>query len=594
MHQNPNIKVYLKSLEKSNIQDAEDIIRELQRIEDVEEDDATDLYIELLYERYRDMTNKNQHPNSQDGAVIISPALDALDLTKSQDPANSEFNEGLYTHENFGYKSYRQELWQKPVREEYGISNYLSDAKLTFPMTKKEFDVILHTTKNVRQHGNQLEILLKLRHGDEDPTFDFLNTDSSLNALFVALKELPEDAFWNVFLGKDKPVAEENSGRLPGDDCDADQVPLIGAQQLLASMYEDEGELNSAEGTEEDNSIDISSRIPRSEPPSGSSECVQDAQGGKASDALDASERSPFTVDEEPVPALEEESKVPTPAAGEAKEEEEPEDDLLDEDVDEDKFWGAAHKRRKYFLLTQLRLSRLNRARELRGHFSAALPQSTETEPPPLVPLPLKVSEDEIQETQRDSRSPSSSSTSSSSGGSMRRRRARERAQSSGSRSGSESSGDPSAKRPRRSRSTSRSEEEDTKKLNISQERSKSSRGGEMERGRSESSSSCNSDSGGRKEKRDRSRERDISILLPSKDRDSETERERDSLRSSPSRSGFTSALWRLSNRYAQSLLNGVDFQQVTKPLTVKSDNSFLGLGLSFQEKVHRVLKEIV
>jgi hypothetical protein len=61
-------------------------------------------------------------------------------------------------------KSRHEELWEKPKREDYSISPHLDiPDHMALPMTKKQYDIILHTSKSIRQHGNQFEILLKVK-----------------------------------------------------------------------------------------------------------------------------------------------------------------------------------------------------------------------------------------------------------------------------------------------------------------------------------------------------------------------------------------------------------------------------------------------
>lgn len=107
------------------------------------------------------------------------------------------------------YISNRTELWERPSREDYVIPYTLQLAMMDnpaidLPMTRKQFDIMLHTIKNIREKGKQFEILLKVKQADNNPMFDFLNDDSNLFELYQYLKIVQEEDFWSIFLRKDE------------------------------------------------------------------------------------------------------------------------------------------------------------------------------------------------------------------------------------------------------------------------------------------------------------------------------------------------------------------------------------------------------
>jgi hypothetical protein len=63
-------------------------------------------------------------------------------------------------------------------------------------MTKKQFDIIIHTVKNIRQKGGQFEIFLKLKQSDSNQLFDFLNHESELFNCYHHVKSLTSEFFW--------------------------------------------------------------------------------------------------------------------------------------------------------------------------------------------------------------------------------------------------------------------------------------------------------------------------------------------------------------------------------------------------------------
>jgi hypothetical protein len=188
---------------------------------------------ELLYERY----------------------LDLFDVTVELPTFNNNFIESVqdtnihhsYSNAKFDYSSNRVEIWEKPKREDYTVSNYLAVSDNNpLPMTKKQFDVMLHTVKSVREkHNAQFEILLKVKHSDNSVMFDFLNAESELFPLYQQLKTLPEETFWQILMGKMKSNEEIDSSSLDTGSCAApanESNNISNALELLGSMYDDSDE----------------------------------------------------------------------------------------------------------------------------------------------------------------------------------------------------------------------------------------------------------------------------------------------------------------------------------------------------------------
>ena len=70
-------------------------------------------------------------------------------------------------------------------REDYFLPSELRlPDGLLLPMTKKQYDIVLHTVKSIRDYGGQFEILLKVKQADDNPQFDFLNPDSEIHEFY--------------------------------------------------------------------------------------------------------------------------------------------------------------------------------------------------------------------------------------------------------------------------------------------------------------------------------------------------------------------------------------------------------------------------
>jgi Surp module len=153
-------------------------------------DDSEAPYFEdLIMERFQDLLDFNEEDLSRDQPVSLDQP-DSLEASKDVTVENNAM--GL----PWGYQSDRTEFWVRPVREPYVVPlvwDIPSEIKL--PMTKKQFDVIVHTVKNIRNKGSQFEILLKLKESDTNPIFDFLNIDCDLHELFEYIKRISADTF---------------------------------------------------------------------------------------------------------------------------------------------------------------------------------------------------------------------------------------------------------------------------------------------------------------------------------------------------------------------------------------------------------------
>ena len=170
-------------------------------LEYILDDDESSYYEDLVIERFQDLLDSNEEDlNCQ---VFLTQKID-LDNENTADTSDDNANETLdisvfHVDESttFGYQSNRAEIWVRPEREPYFLPlpwNIPGDMKL--PMSKKQFDVIVHTVKSIRQKGSQFEIFLKLKQSDTNFLFDFLNYECDLFHLFQHMKNLSEESFW--------------------------------------------------------------------------------------------------------------------------------------------------------------------------------------------------------------------------------------------------------------------------------------------------------------------------------------------------------------------------------------------------------------
>jgi hypothetical protein len=153
------------------------------------DDNEASYFEDLVMERFQDLLDFKEEDLSREQPLSINQ-LDSLEA--SRDVTDDNNSVGL----PWGYQSDRTEFWVRPVREPYVVPiiwDVPSEIKL--PMTKKQFDVIVHTVKNIRNRGSQFEILLKLKESDTNPLFDFLNIDCDLHELFEYIKRISADTF---------------------------------------------------------------------------------------------------------------------------------------------------------------------------------------------------------------------------------------------------------------------------------------------------------------------------------------------------------------------------------------------------------------
>lgn len=154
------------------------------------DDSETPFFEDLVMERFQDLLDFKEEDLSRDQP--LSPINDPDCLKSSNDATKENDAMGL----RWGYQSDRTEFWIRPLREPYVVPliwDVPSEIKL--PMTKKQFDVIVHTVKNIRNKGSQFEILLKFKESDTNPIFDFLNVDCDLHELFEYIKRISVDTF---------------------------------------------------------------------------------------------------------------------------------------------------------------------------------------------------------------------------------------------------------------------------------------------------------------------------------------------------------------------------------------------------------------
>lgn len=158
------------------------------------DDDEASYFEDLVMERYQDLLDFKEENLQFDLPSTVEHDLDVDEilLNKSEPQIDSAVAQPF----SWGYQSNRTEHWVRPEREPYPVPA-VWDIKdnIKLPMTKKQFDVIVHTVKNIRMKGPQFEIFLKLKQSDDNPLFDFLNCECDLNGLFEKMKSIPTDVF---------------------------------------------------------------------------------------------------------------------------------------------------------------------------------------------------------------------------------------------------------------------------------------------------------------------------------------------------------------------------------------------------------------
>lgn len=184
---------------------------------------------DLLYERYQDLIGRTDDDLPQDDAI------------EKAHKVPTEIHEQVIRPT---YISNREEIWDKSVlQEQYEIAPCLAlPPEIKKPRTKKQYDVIMHTARTVRERGIQLEILLKVRQED-NMAFDFLYSEHVDYPFYSFIKSLGEKQFWDVFLWKDVEVASDCSAP---NDLETHQteksVVVTEAKNALSllTMYSDE------------------------------------------------------------------------------------------------------------------------------------------------------------------------------------------------------------------------------------------------------------------------------------------------------------------------------------------------------------------
>ena len=170
-------------------------------LEYILDDDESSYYEDLLMERFQDLLDcKEEDLNCQKSQLQADDSDHESVTDRNSDPVNEilnsiEIDEKEST--SCGYQSNRTEFWVRPERESYPLPapwNIPNEVRL--PMSKKQFDVIILTVKNIRQKGPQFEIFLKLKQSDTNILFDFLNYESDLFDFFQHMRNLSEESFF--------------------------------------------------------------------------------------------------------------------------------------------------------------------------------------------------------------------------------------------------------------------------------------------------------------------------------------------------------------------------------------------------------------
>ena len=158
------------------------------------DDDETSYFEDLVMERFQDLLDFKEENLQFDHQADNENESDEEEVLLDESGAHTDPT--VAQPFSWGYQSNRTEHWVRPEREPYlvpAIWDIKDDVKL--PMIRKQFDVIVHTVKNIRLKGPQFEIFLKLKQSDDNPLFDFLNPECDLNGLFEKMKSIPNDVF---------------------------------------------------------------------------------------------------------------------------------------------------------------------------------------------------------------------------------------------------------------------------------------------------------------------------------------------------------------------------------------------------------------
>ena len=194
------------------------------------DDDEASYFEDLVMERFQDLLDFKEENLQFDHQADNENASDQEEILHDESEAYIDPN--VARPFSWGYQSNRTEHWVRPEREPYLVPvvwDIKDDVKL--PMTKKQFDVIVHTVKNIRLKGPQFEIFLKLKQSDDNPLFDFLNPECDLNGLFENMKSMPNEVFQAGFelpVGL-RTVSKEDQESLQAKESSDDLVKVSSA-----------------------------------------------------------------------------------------------------------------------------------------------------------------------------------------------------------------------------------------------------------------------------------------------------------------------------------------------------------------------------
>ena len=169
------------------------------------DDDEASYFEDLVMERYQDLLDFKEENLQFNLQSTFEHEFDEDEILPNK--SEPRVDPAVAQPFSWGYQSNRTEHWIRPEREPYPVPavwDISDDIKL--PMTKKQFDVVVHTVKNIRMKGPQFEIFLKLKQSDDNPLFDFLNCECDLNGLFEKMKSIPIDVFQ---AGLELPVEQQ-------------------------------------------------------------------------------------------------------------------------------------------------------------------------------------------------------------------------------------------------------------------------------------------------------------------------------------------------------------------------------------------------
>ena len=328
----------LSSLEELSVKNSDNGIGLQWYILDEGDDE---IFEDLMIERFSDLLDcseeeaANRSSSWKQKAAAVATAATAAAVAAA---AAEELKDR-------GYTSSRVEVWVRPTRELYVVpENWQIPESITLPMTKKEYDVIVLTAKNIHEKGSQFEIFLKVKEADKNPLFDFLNPDSNLFPFFQHIKSLVYDVFLSG-------LQHNSSDEITSNDNNEDvhkPPPVVvssNALALLGAAYGDDDDDDDHDDGDDDQDDDEEKEVAAN-----GSETTHPSDAGPSAPPSNSSSSGDADTTWDRDLYLDQESHTDVDPVAEAKAGLSACDDLLDEDVDEGCFWGKPHRTKKAFI----------------------------------------------------------------------------------------------------------------------------------------------------------------------------------------------------------------------------------------------------